>query len=135
MIKYLQIQLEYFVLSPRYCDSTLKYNRFITLKYNCFITLKHNCFITLKCYPYKPIKVQGFTTLKRYPYKPIGVQGFNALKYEIPTKPIGIVGEAGVHSYKGFPKISLQLLVKFLALSSTNIESNFVPCFSQTGNT
>ena len=96
MIKYSQIQLKYFVLSPRYCDSILKYNRFNTLKYSCFTTLK--------CYPYKPTKVQGFTTLKRYPYKPIGVQGFNALKYEIPTKPIGIVGEAGVRLYKGFPK-------------------------------
>lgn len=78
MIKYSQIQLEYFVLSLHYCDSTLKYNHFITLKYNCFNTLKYNCFITLKCYPSKPIKVQCF----------------NALKYEIPTKPIGIVGEA-----------------------------------------
>lgn len=100
MTKYLQIQLNYFVLSTHYHFITLKYNRFITLKYNCFNTLKYNC----------------FTALKRYPYKPIGVQGFTALKYEIPTKPIGIVGESGVHSYKGFPKISFQLLVKFFVL-------------------
>ena len=96
MTKYSQIQLKYFVQSSRYCDNALKYNRFNTLKYNCFTTLK--------CYPYKPTRVQGFTALKRYSYKPIGVQGFNALKYEIPTKPIGIVGEAGVHTYKGLFK-------------------------------
>ncbi len=76
MTKYSQIQIKYFVLSSYHHIITLKYNRFITLKYNCFIALK------------------------RYPYKPIKVQGFNALKYENPTKPIGIVGEAGVHPYK-----------------------------------
>ena len=135
MIKYSQIQLETIALSTHYYIITLKYNRFITLKYNRFNTLKYNCFNTLKCYPYKPTKVQGFNALKRYPSKPIGVQGFNALKYENLTKPIGIVGEARVLPYKGFSKICFHSLVKFFALSSTNIKSNFVSCFLQTGNT
>lgn len=104
MTKYSQIQLEIIVLSSHYYIITLKYNRFSTLKYNRFNTLKYNCFNTLKYNPYKPTKVQGFTALKRYPSKPIGVQGFNALKYEIPTMPIGIVGEARVLPYKGFFK-------------------------------
>lgn len=104
MTKYSQIQLETIVLSSHYYIITLKYNRFNTLKYNCFNTLKYNCFNALKCYPYKPIKVQGFNALKRYPCKPTRVQGFNALKYENPTKPIGIVGEVRVLPYKGISK-------------------------------